>query len=80
MRMKVILDSSSPARVQPLLYGAGRKEGPRTGLLQAVGLFRSDMLLIFYMAWPTPNDDVTVTSYSDFSMFLIFPLRYVKYQ
>ena len=29
----------------------------------------------------TPNDDVTVTSYSDFSMFLIiFPLRYVKYQ
>ena len=29
----------------------------------------------------TPNDDVTVTSYSDFSMFLIiFPLRYVTYQ
>ena len=29
----------------------------------------------------TRNDDVTVTSYSDFSMFLIiFPLRYVKYQ
>ena len=33
----------------------------------------------FWLA--TPNDDVTVTSYSDFSMFLIiFPLRYVKYQ
>ena len=29
----------------------------------------------------TPNDDVTVTSYSNFSMFLIiFPLRYVKYK
>ena len=33
----------------------------------------------FWLA--TPHDDVTVTSYSDFSMFLIiFPLRYVKYQ
>ena len=29
----------------------------------------------------TPHDDVTVTSYSDFSMFLIiFPLRNIKYQ
>ena len=32
----------------------------------------------FWLA--TPNDDVTVTSYSDLSMFvIIFPLRYVKY-